>query len=86
MGLGTLISMEAFREALFGAIVGLAVQETYEYAQKEIQKIIEEAEGNIKTEKQISIELEKKLKELNELDKKQILTINEQKKLNKVLE
>lgn len=86
MGLGTLISMKAFTEALFGAIVGLAVQETYEYAQKEIQKIIEEAEDNIKTEKQISIELEKKLKELNELDKKQILTINEQKKLNKVLE
>ncbi|MDU1912424.1 hypothetical protein [Fusobacterium sp.] len=86
MGLGTLISMKAFTEALFGAIVGLAVQETYEFAQKEIQKIIEEAEDNIKTEKQISIELEKKLKELNELDKKQILTINEQKKLNKVLE
>ena len=80
------ITAKVIADAIISAMIGLAVQESYELAQKKIQEIIEEAEENVKAEKQISIEIEKKLKILNELDKKQVLTIKEQKKLNKVLE
>ncbi|UYI78905.1 MAG: hypothetical protein OGM09_01425 [Fusobacterium varium] len=80
------VTIKVISDAIIGAMVGLAVQESYELAQKKIQEIIEEAEENIKTEKQISSEIEKNLKVLNELEKKQFLTIKEQKKLNKVLE
>lgn len=80
------VTIKVISDAIIGAMVGLAVQESYELAQKKIQEIIEEAEENIKTEKQISSEIEKNLKVLNELEKKQFLTIKEQKKLTKVLE
>ncbi|WP_462354761.1 hypothetical protein [Fusobacterium ulcerans] len=80
------ITAKVIADAIISAMIGLAVQESYELAQKKIQEIIEEAEENVKAEKQISIEIEKKLKILNELDKKQVLTIKEQKELNKVLE
>lgn len=81
-----LITAKVIADAIISAMIGLAVQESYELAQKKIQEIIEEAEENVKAEKQISIEIEKNLKILNELDNKQVLTIKEQKKLNKVLE